>query len=91
MDHKTPTNKTPIDLEELALRIAEECTGTIRPPGMSTREALGQLRGLDPETSDAFERAAMVAVKYIVECINAASPGTVEFTTQYATRSRPKI
>ncbi len=59
-----------IDNVELTLRIAEACLGMKRPPGMSAKEALGQLRSAQPEHVGGFDRAAMRAAEYFVECIN---------------------
>ena len=59
-----------IDATELTLRIAEACLGMIRPPGISAQEALAQLRAADPEHIDRFDRAALRAAEYFVECIN---------------------
>jgi len=62
--------ETEIDSAELTLRIAEACIGIKRPPGMSAREGLSQLRASEPEYISGFERAALRAAEYFVECIN---------------------
>jgi len=62
--------ETTIDSAELTLRIAESCLGMRRPPGMSAKDALAQLRAEEPEHIAGFDRAAMRVAKYFVECIN---------------------
>lgn len=69
---------TFIDTEEMAVRIAESCMSNKRPAGMSAREAMDQLRQLDPETAASFERAALAAAEYIAECVNENNPGQIE-------------
>jgi hypothetical protein len=59
-----------IETAELTLRIAEACLGMKRPPGMSADDALGQLRSAQPEHVGGFDRAAMRAAEYFIECIN---------------------
>jgi hypothetical protein len=59
-----------IDSAELTLRIAEACLGMRRPPGMSARDALAQLRASEPEHIAGFDRAALRAVEYFTECFN---------------------
>lgn len=59
-----------IDATELTLRIAEACLGMRRPPGRSAKEALAQLRAIHPETVASFDKAAIRAAEYFVECIN---------------------
>jgi len=59
-----------IEVAELTLRIAEACLGMRRPPGTSAAEALGQLRAAEPDHVAGFDRAAIRAAEYFVECIN---------------------
>lgn len=59
-----------IDSVELTLRIAEACLGMRRPPGTTAQDALAQLRAREPEHVAGFDRAAMRAAEYFVECIN---------------------
>lgn len=59
-----------IDSAELTLRIAEACIAIRRPPGLSAREALDQLVQAQPEIMAGFNRAAIRAAEYFVECIN---------------------
>lgn len=59
-----------IDPAELTLRIAEACLAMKRPPGMEAMDALAQLRGSQPEIIGGFDRAALRAMEYFVECIN---------------------
>jgi hypothetical protein len=59
-----------IDSAELALRIAEACLRMKRPPGATARESLDQLRTAEPEFIAGFDRAAIRAMEYFVECIN---------------------
>jgi len=56
--------ETEIDSAELTLRIAESCLGMRRPPMMSAKEALAQLRAVEPEHIAGFDRAAMRAAEY---------------------------
>lgn len=62
--------ETKIDTAELTLRIAEACLGMKRPPGISAEEALGQLRAAEPDHVAGFDRAALRAAEYLVECFN---------------------
>lgn len=62
--------ETEIDSAELTLRIAEACLGMKRPPGMAAQDALAQLRAAEPKHIAGFDRAAMRAAEYFVECIN---------------------
>lgn len=62
--------ETEIDSAELTLRIAEACLGMKRPPGMPAKEALAQLRSGQPNIVSGFDRAAIRAAEYFVECIN---------------------
>lgn len=62
--------ETEIDSAELTLRIAEACLGMKRPPGIAAQEALGQLRSSQPDIIAGFDRAAIRAAEYFVECIN---------------------
>jgi hypothetical protein len=62
--------ETEIDRIELTLRIAEACLGMKRPAGMSATEALEQLRGVKPDIVAGFEKAAINAAEYLVECFN---------------------
>ena len=66
--------KTYIDMDELALRIAEACIFANRPPGKTTSEALAQIG----EPAAGFHRAALAAARYIADCVNQNYPGTVE-------------
>ena len=66
--------KTYIDMDELALRIAEECIGANRPPGKSAAEALRQIG----EPAKRFHASALAAARFIAECVNKNSPGQVE-------------
>ena len=59
-----------IDPIELSLRIAEVCCGMKRPPGSTAAEAFEQLRSSQPDMAASFNRAAIVAAEYFVECIN---------------------
>jgi hypothetical protein len=59
-----------VDSAELTLRIAEACLGMRRPPGMTAEDALAQLRAAEPEHVGGFDRAAMRAAEYFIECIN---------------------
>lgn len=59
-----------IDSAELTLRIAEACLGMRRPPGMTARDALAQLRASEPDHIAGFDRAAIRAAEYFIECIN---------------------
>lgn len=59
-----------IDSAELTLRIAEACLGMKRPPGTPAKEALAQLRSREPDIIASFDKAAMRAAEYFVECIN---------------------
>lgn len=62
--------ETEIDSTELTLRIAESCLGMRRPPGMSAKDALAQLRAAEPDHVAGFDRAAQRAAEYFVECFN---------------------
>jgi hypothetical protein len=62
--------ETVIDSAELTLRIAEACLGMKRPPGMSAMDALAQLRTAEPDHVAGFDRAALRASEYLVECFN---------------------
>lgn len=62
--------ETEIDSAELTLRIAEACLGMKRPPGLPATEALGQLRKHQPDIMAGFDKAAIRAAEYFVECIN---------------------
>lgn len=62
--------ETAIDSAELTLRIAEACLGMTRPPGMPAKDALDQLRGSQPHIVAGFDKAAIRAAEYFVECIN---------------------
>lgn len=64
--------ETEIDSAELTLRIAEACLGMKRPAGTSARDALSELRSVQPEHIAGFDRAAMRAAEYFIECINKA-------------------
>lgn len=59
-----------VETAELTLRIAEACLGMKRPSGMSAKDALAQLRSAEPEHVGGFDRAAMRAAEYFIECIN---------------------
>lgn len=59
-----------IDPAELTLRIAEACIGIKRPPNKSAKEALAELHAAEPEIIGGFNRAAIRAAEYFVECIN---------------------
>jgi hypothetical protein len=59
-----------IDTAELTLRIAEACLAMKRPVGMPAREALAQLRSSQPDIIAGFDRAALKAAEFFVECIN---------------------
>ena len=59
-----------IDTAELTLRIAEACIAFKRPPGISAKEALAQLHEAQPDVMAGFNRAAIRAAEYIIECIN---------------------
>lgn len=59
-----------IETAELTLRIAEACLGMKRPPGTPAKEALSQLRVAHPEMVASFDKAALRAAEYFVECIN---------------------
>lgn len=59
-----------IDPAELTLRIAEACIAIRRPPNISAKEALAQLAAAQPEIMAGFNRAAIRAAEYFVECIN---------------------
>ncbi len=59
-----------VETAELTLRIAEACLGMKRPPGMSAKDALGQLRSAEPDHVAGFDRAAVRAAEYFIECIN---------------------
>lgn len=59
-----------IDPAELTLRIAEACLAMKRPPDMSARDALDQLRSKEPDIIAGFDRAADRVVSYFIECIN---------------------
>jgi hypothetical protein len=59
-----------INTAELTLRIAEACLGMKRPPGTAAAEALGQLRAAQPDIIAGFDRAALRASEYFVECFN---------------------
>ena len=62
--------EAPIDAAELTLRIAEACIAIRRPPGIEPKVALAQLRASQPEIIAGFDRAAVRAMEYFVECIN---------------------
>lgn len=61
-----------IDLQELTLRIAEACLGLKRPPELSAKDALDQLRSSNPDIVAGFDKAAVRAAEYLTECINAS-------------------
>ena len=62
--------ETEIDSAELTLRIAEACLAMKRPPGMDAKEALAQLRSAQPDIIASFDKAALRAAEYFVECFN---------------------
>ena len=62
--------ETEIDSAELTLRIAEACIAIRRPPGLPAKDALAQLRASQPDMIAGFDRAALRAAEYFVECIN---------------------
>ncbi len=62
--------ETEIDSAELTLRIAEACLGMRRPQRVSAEDALAQLRAAEPEHIAGFDRAALRAAEYFIECIN---------------------
>lgn len=66
----TKVFETEIDSAELTLRIAEACLGMKRPPGMSAKAALAQLRAAQPDIIAGFDRAAIRSAEYFIECIN---------------------
>jgi hypothetical protein len=66
---------TYIDVEELAVRLAEACSGIKRPRNASASLAL---EILSPATAQKFIDGAIAATEYIAECCNADSPGSVE-------------
>jgi hypothetical protein len=59
-----------IDPAELTLRIAEACIAMRRPPNLSAKDALAQLRAREPDIIAGFDRAAVRVCDYFVECIN---------------------
>ena len=59
-----------IDSAELTLRIAEACIAIKRPPGKPAKECLADLHAVHPEIMAGFNRAALRATEYFVECIN---------------------
>jgi len=59
-----------IDSAELTLRIAEACIAIKRPPGKSAKDCLAQLHAAQPDIMAGFNRAALRAAEYFVECIN---------------------
>lgn len=59
-----------IDPIELSVRIAEACLGMRRPPKMSAVEAFEEFKSRDPDMAAGFNRAAVRAAEYFVECIN---------------------
>ena len=62
--------ESEIDLAELTLRIAEACIAIKRPAGKPARECLAELYAAQPEIMGGFNRAAIRAAEYFVECIN---------------------
>jgi hypothetical protein len=63
-----------IPRDELALRIAIECTGVRPPADVTATEALNQLDrefSLPFPMGDSFRRAADAAVMFFHECVNA--------------------
>lgn len=62
--------EAPFDVAELTLRIAEACLDMKRPPGRAAKDALGDLRRSQPDIVSGFDRAALRAAEYFVECIN---------------------
>jgi hypothetical protein len=62
-----------IDADELAVRIIETLGGMKRPPGNSAAQALA---GLPAEDRAAAKRAAVAAMTYIRDCINAGQRPT---------------
>ncbi|GEM_PF-4501361 len=64
----------PIDMEELAVRIAEACLGLKRPAGVSAATVLRGFESDIPGGQDmvaGFRRAALAAVNYVAERITA--------------------
>lgn len=59
---------------------AEQCSGRVlptichigirRPPHLTAQAALAQLRQSQPDIISGFDRAAIAAAEYFVECIN---------------------
>ena len=68
--HMPKMLETAIDRAELTLRIAESCIGIIRPPGKPAKDCLADLRASQPDIISGFDRAAVRAMEYFVECIN---------------------
>jgi hypothetical protein len=69
---------TYIDCDELTVRIAEGCIWNTRPVGMSARDVVESIRGLNADALAGFQGAAFKAAEYIAECCNAVNPGSVE-------------
>lgn len=66
--------EAPINMEELAVRIAEACLGVRRPAGVSAATALQGMESDIPGGQGmvaGFRRAALAAANYVAECITA--------------------
>lgn len=75
---KTLPNIAVIDLNELAARICEISIGIKRPEGISGADWMEAIHQGDPLTASGFQAAALAALEFISESMNAADPGSFE-------------